>query len=74
MEIRRYLELMANEGVHFWGFSTGNEPLNGLYGWMFVRFMSLGWTAEAQVGILVFIRIHTNCYAFLYLIFNRGNG
>lgn len=38
----RYLELMAKENVNFWGITTGNEPLNGVIGWVFVHFMSLG--------------------------------
>lgn len=40
---------MAKENATFWAFSTGNEPLNGIIGWLFVRFMSLGWTAGTQV-------------------------
>ncbi|KAG4067248.1 hypothetical protein HA402_000239 [Bradysia odoriphaga] len=44
----KYLELMADEGINFWAFSTGNEPLNGIIGWVFVHFMSLGWTAGTQ--------------------------
>lgn len=38
----RFLELMAEQNVTFWGISTGNEPLNGVIGWFFVHFMSLG--------------------------------
>lgn len=38
----RYLELMSEQNVTFWGISTGNEPLNGVIGWVFVHFMSLG--------------------------------
>lgn len=38
----RYLRLMAYEDVHYWGITTGNEPLNGEIGWMFIHFMSLG--------------------------------
>ncbi len=41
---------MAEKDVNFWAFSTGNEPLNGIIGWVFVHFMSLGWTAGTQVG------------------------
>lgn len=48
MAIQRYLELMANENVTLWAFSTGNEPLNGIIGWVFVHFMSLGWTTGTQ--------------------------
>ncbi|XP_037040601.1 lysosomal acid glucosylceramidase-like isoform X2 [Bradysia coprophila] len=44
----KFLELMADRGIHFWAFSTGNEPLNGLVGWFFIHFMSLGWTASEQ--------------------------
>lgn len=40
---------MADKGINFWAFSTGNEPLNGIIGWVFVHFMSLGWTAGTQV-------------------------
>lgn len=42
---------MAKENATFWAFSTGNEPLNGIIGWVFVHFMSLGWTAGTQVII-----------------------
>lgn len=38
----RYLRLMAEQNMTYWGISTGNEPLNGVIGWMFVHFMSLG--------------------------------
>lgn len=41
---------MAGKGINFWAFSTGNEPLNGIIGWFFIHFMSLGWTANEQVG------------------------
>lgn len=44
----QYLRLMAAENVTYWGISTGNEPLNGVIGWIFVHFMSLGWTPENQ--------------------------
>lgn len=52
---------MANEDVTFWAFSTGNEPLNGIIGWLFVKFMSLGWTAGTQVGTRTFLK---NCFDF----------
>lgn len=38
----QYLRLMAAENITFWGLSTGNEPLNGVIGWFFIHFMSLG--------------------------------
>lgn len=44
----RYLRLMDAQNVHFWAITTGNEPLNGIVGWVFVHFMSLGWTAPTQ--------------------------
>ncbi|XP_075148366.1 lysosomal acid glucosylceramidase-like [Haematobia irritans] len=44
----RYLERMHNENITIWAISTGNEPLNGVIGWLFVRFMSLGWTPQSQ--------------------------
>lgn len=44
----RYLRLMVAQNVRFWAISTGNEPLNGVIGWVFVHFMSLGWTAPTQ--------------------------
>lgn len=40
---------MDDNNFTFWAISTGNEPLNGHYFWLFVHFMSLGWSAEAQV-------------------------
>ncbi|XP_031621155.1 lysosomal acid glucosylceramidase-like [Contarinia nasturtii] len=44
----RYLDLMADANMTFWGLSTGNEPLNGEIGWFFVHFMSLGWMPGNQ--------------------------
>uniref|UniRef100_A0A8W7PP31 Glucosylceramidase n=1 Tax=Anopheles coluzzii TaxID=1518534 RepID=A0A8W7PP31_ANOCL len=44
----RYLELMRAAGLNFWAISTGNEPLNGVIGFLFVHFMSLGWIAQDQ--------------------------
>ncbi|XP_053667414.1 lysosomal acid glucosylceramidase [Anopheles marshallii] len=44
----RYLELMRAAGLNFWAISTGNEPLNGVIGFLFIHFMSLGWTAPEQ--------------------------
>ncbi|XP_055381406.1 lysosomal acid glucosylceramidase [Condylostylus longicornis] len=44
----RYLELMEANNVKVWAITTGNEPLNGVIGWMFVHFMSLGWTPKNQ--------------------------
>lgn len=38
----QYLRLMAARNISYWGISTGNEPLNGVIGWWFVHFMSLG--------------------------------
>lgn len=44
----KYLQLMAAAGVKIWGISTGNEPMNGVIGFGFVKFMSLGWTPAGQ--------------------------
>lgn len=44
----KFLELMSDEEIPVWAISTGNEPLNGVIGWMFVKFMSLGWTPAKQ--------------------------
>lgn len=44
----KWLELMNSHGLPFWGVSTGNEPLNGVISFPFVKFMSLGWTPEDQ--------------------------
>lgn len=38
----QYLRLMAAQNMTYWGISSGNEPLNGVIGWAFVHFMSLG--------------------------------
>lgn len=38
----QYLKLMAENDVQYWGITTGNEPLNGVIGWFFIHFMSLG--------------------------------
>lgn len=44
----KYLDLMAEKNFMFYGISTGNEPMNGVIGFLFVHFMSLGWTAKNQ--------------------------
>lgn len=38
----QYLRLMAAQNMDYWAISTGNEPLNGVIGWFFIHFMSLG--------------------------------
>lgn len=38
----KWLELMDRENMHFYGITSGNEPLNGVIGWFFIHFMSLG--------------------------------
>lgn len=42
---------MNEQGIRFWAITTGNEPLNGVIGWVFVHFMSLGWTPHNQVRL-----------------------
>ncbi|KAM7359469.1 glucocerebrosidase 1b [Cochliomyia hominivorax] len=44
----KFLELMLSKNITIWAISTGNEPLNGVIGWLFVNFMSLGWTPRNQ--------------------------
>lgn len=44
----KFLELMSDQKLPVWAISTGNEPLNGVFGWVFVKFMCLGWTPEPQ--------------------------
>ncbi|CAO1436681.1 unnamed protein product [Diamesa hyperborea] len=44
----RFLELMETNNISFWGISTGNEPMNGVFGFVFVHFMSLGWLVNTQ--------------------------
>lgn len=39
----RFLELMQKEDVDIWALSTGNEPLNGIIGWIVTPWMNLGW-------------------------------
>ncbi|KNC29753.1 hypothetical protein FF38_05244 [Lucilia cuprina] len=48
----RFLELMLSKNITIWAISTGNEPLNGVIGWLFVHFMSLGWTPRNQAVYL----------------------
>ena len=45
---------MDKENVTFWALSTVNEPLNGIISWMIIHFMSIGMTAEQQVGTFFF--------------------
>ncbi|XP_058456410.1 lysosomal acid glucosylceramidase [Malaya genurostris] len=44
----KYLQLMTDAGLDYWAISTGNEPMNAVIGFLFIRFMSLGWTALSQ--------------------------
>lgn len=44
----RFLEFMSDAKLPLWAITTGNEPMNGVIGWLFVKFMSLGWTPENQ--------------------------
>jgi glucosylceramidase len=45
---RKFLKFMQNAGLNFWAITTGNEPLNGVSAFLFIRFMSLGWTPGSQ--------------------------
>lgn len=44
----KYLSLMHKNGINFWAITTGNEPLNGVSAFLFVKFMSLGWLPRSQ--------------------------
>lgn len=44
----KFLELMHQSGINFWAITTGNEPLNGVSAFLFIKFMSLGWIPETQ--------------------------
>lgn len=44
----KYLELMHLNGLDFWAITTGNEPLNGVTAFLFIKFMSLGWIPKTQ--------------------------
>lgn len=52
----RFLELMEEQGIDIWALSTGNEPLNGLVGWIVTKWMTLGWhpTQVAEYVALYF--------------------
>ena len=54
---------MLAKNITIWAISTGNEPLNGVIGWLFVHFMSLGWTPENQV------HIHIRIYLYILYIY-----
>lgn len=45
----KFLELMNEQNIRFWAISTGNEPLNGGPVFLFIKFMSLGWSGATQV-------------------------
>ncbi|XP_064550259.1 lysosomal acid glucosylceramidase [Drosophila montana] len=44
----KFLELMQSKNMPVWAISTGNEPLNGVIGFIFIHFMSMGWTPWQQ--------------------------
>lgn len=43
-----FLKLMKQDGIDFWAITTGNEPLNGVTAFLFIKFMSLGWLPNSQ--------------------------
>lgn len=43
---------MDQAGLNMWGISTGNEPINGVIGFLIIKFLSLGWIPQTQVNIL----------------------
>lgn len=44
----KYLKLMKEQGINIWAITTGNEPLNGVTAFPFIKFMSLGWLPRLQ--------------------------
>ena len=42
----RFLDEYEKEGIHFWGITTGNEPVNGIL--PVNKFNSMGWTPGTQ--------------------------
>lgn len=42
----KFLEHYEKTNIHFWGITTGNEPLNGVL--PFIKINSLGWTPNLQ--------------------------
>lgn len=42
----RFLELMKAQGIDIWALSPGNEPMNGIIGWIVTPWMTLGWHAK----------------------------
>lgn len=49
----RFLELMREQGIDIWAMSTGNEPLNGIVGWVFTHWMNLGWQPKDVAKYIV---------------------
>ncbi|KAK3909828.1 Lysosomal acid glucosylceramidase [Frankliniella fusca] len=43
----KFLDAYEAEGFHYWGITTGNEPINGLVDGV-IRFNSMGWTPGAM--------------------------
>lgn len=38
----KYLQLIKDAGLDYWAISTGNEPMNAVIGFLFIRFLRLG--------------------------------
>lgn len=49
---------MKAENFNLWAITTGNEPLNGVIGFLFVKFMSLGWTSHNQVEYQIILHLN----------------
>lgn len=44
----KWVDLMESNDLPIWAISTGNEPTNGVFFMIFVKFMSMGWTPQTQ--------------------------
>jgi O-glycosyl hydrolase len=56
----RFLQLMQKQNISFWAISTGNEPMNGVFGWIAIKWLNLGWLPSTQVGHSFFYFYNTN--------------
>lgn len=47
--MKKFLEEYAKRDIHFWGITTGNEPINGFYPDFASKINAMAWLPQIQV-------------------------
>lgn len=53
---------MSQHNMTIWGLSTGNEPTDGVFGFLIMKFVTLGFTAVNQVSIGFILYYDYECW------------